>query len=98
MPLPIPGESGIPKNAIVHGECGSWWTGAERAHCSGCHLTLSGMTAFVRHRRGLRCNPPAEIGLVPREKPYGVLWGMPAPENGFNFAFADRNDDTEEAA
>ena len=76
---------GIPKNAIWHGQCKRWWTGEERSHCGGCHITLSGLTAFERHRKGMRCNPPEEVGLAPREKPYGVLWGLPAPENGYGW-------------
>jgi hypothetical protein len=83
VPLPIPGRNGIPKNAIVHGACGSWWTGAERSHCGSCHLTYSSLTAFDRHRKAGQCQPPASVGLVPRVKPYGTLWGFPAPEGGY---------------
>lgn len=91
MALPTPGKNGIPKNAIVHGACGAWWSGEERSHCGGCHVTLTGLTAFERHRRGMRCNPPETVGLVAREKPFGLLWGMPAPENGYAWR---RSDDT----
>lgn len=66
---------------ITHGQCGKWWTGAERSHCGGCHEMFSSLTAFEKHRRGLRYNDPAGIGLEPREKPFGVLWGHPAPES-----------------
>lgn len=83
MALPIPGENGVPKNAIVHGACERWWTGNERSHCGGCHLTLTSLTAFDRHRKGGRCNDPASVGLVAREKPFGTLWGTPAPEGGY---------------
>jgi hypothetical protein len=79
MPLPIPGRDGIPENAIVHG-CGAWWTGAERSHCGGCHITLSSLTAFEIHRKHTTCNDPASMGLVAREKPFGVLWGCPGPD------------------
>ncbi|MFJ4808529.1 FDXHR family putative zinc-binding protein [Streptomyces longwoodensis] len=72
----------IPKNAIWHG-CGNWWTGEERSHCGGCHQTFTSLTSFERHRKGLRCNPPQEVGLVARQKPYGTLWGLPAPEGGY---------------
>ena len=83
----------IPKNAIVHGACGRWWTGVERSHCGGCHETFTGLTAFERHRKGLRCNPPTEVGLVAREKPYGTLWGQPAPEGGYSFLRATQGDE-----
>jgi hypothetical protein len=78
-PTPNP----IPPNAIRHGACKRWWTGAERSHCGGCCRTFSSLTAFERHRRGLRCNDPASVGLVAREKPYGVLWGLPGPDGGY---------------
>jgi hypothetical protein len=78
-PTPAP----IPANAIRHGQCGSWWTGAERSHCGGCHATFSSLTSFERHRKGMTCNPPEEVGLVARQKPYGVLWGLPAPVGGY---------------
>lgn len=78
----------IPANAIFH-SCGSWWTGATRSHCAapGCHLTFSGETAAEKHRVGKhgvdrRCVDPASVGLVPREKPYGILWAFPTPEDG----------------
>lgn len=83
MALPIPGRDGVPKNAIVHGACGSWWTGEERSHCGGCCRTFTALTSFERHRKGLRCNPPEDVGLVAREKPYGTLWGLPAPVGGY---------------
>ncbi|GAB3251722.1 FDXHR family putative zinc-binding protein [Kineosporia babensis] len=65
---------------IYHGACGKSWTGLTRAHCSGCHATMVN-SAFDKHQRirGGRvvCLPPAEVGLVAREKSWGVLWGMP---------------------
>lgn len=72
-----------PASAIVHGACGSWWTGAERSHCGGCCKTFTSLTSFEKHRKGLRCNDPASVGLVARQKPYGELWGLPAPEGGY---------------
>lgn len=83
--LPIPGRNGIPAQAIVHGACRKWWTGNERSHASCCHETFSSLTAFDRHRKGGQCNDPASVGLVARAKPYGTLWGFPAPEGGYAF-------------
>lgn len=83
-----PSQSARPANAIVHGECDRWWTGVGRAHCAapGCHLTFSGDSAAEKHRVGTpgvdrRCVDPASVGLVPREMPYGVLWGWPGPDD-----------------
>lgn len=78
-----------PKTATRHGACGRWWTGAERSHCGGCHQTFTGMSAFERHRKGLRCNDPASVGLVARFRPYGVLWGWPAPDGGMGGVHED---------
>lgn len=86
----------IPPNAIFHGECGKWWTGTERSHASCCHETFASLTAFERHRKGLRCNPPESVGLERRDKPYGVLWGNPAPAGGFAGIFTkDQNGATD---
>lgn len=81
-------QSPRPANAIVHGECGQWWTGVSRAHCPapGCHRTFSGDSAAEKHRIGTpgvdrRCVDPTTVGLVPRQTPYGILWGWPGPDN-----------------
>ncbi|ELP67711.1 hypothetical protein STRTUCAR8_08608 [Streptomyces turgidiscabies Car8] len=87
MAHPTPGCDGIPKNAIVHGACGQWWTGNERSHASCCHRTFSSLSAFDKHRKGGTCNSPDTVGLVSRQKPYGLLWGWPAPEGGMAAAY-----------
>ncbi|MEH0542962.1 hypothetical protein QA802_07735 [Streptomyces sp. B21-105] len=83
MDTRTPTPTQLPPNAIRHGQCGAWWTGAERSHCGGCHLTYSSLTSFERHRKGGRCNDPASVGLVARQKPYGELWGLPGPDGGY---------------
>jgi hypothetical protein len=75
----------LPWGAITHGSCTSWWTGASRAHCPACHRTFSCDSAADEHRTGRygqdrHCVDPAGVGLVARERPYGVLWGWPGPE------------------
>jgi len=75
MATPTPSCDGLPANAIVHGACGNWWTGGERSHCGSCHRTFTSLTAFELHRRGLRCNDPAAVGLVVRVERFGPLWG-----------------------
>ncbi len=77
--------AGIPADAIRHGrEC--WWTGTRVAHCGGCCRHFSSTTAFDQHQRGGKpgalCREPAEVGLAPIAKPYGVLWSW--PDNGRN--------------
>ena len=78
-----PQDAPLPKNAIRHGACGRWWTGTERSHASCCHRTFSSLSAFDAHRKGGRCNHPAAVGLIARTKPYGDLWGWPAPDGGY---------------
>lgn len=86
---------------IVHGACGKWWTGNSRAHCGACHETFSSESAANRHRVGnfgvdRRCVDPASVGLVAREKPWGSMWGHPAPEGGRTWGpDADDDNDTE---
>lgn len=82
----------IPPNAIRHGECGKWWTGAERSHASCCHRTFSSLSAFDHHRKGGRCNDPATLGLVARSKPFGDLWGWPGPVGGYGALHNDDGD------
>lgn len=75
-----------PWNAATH-SCGAWWTGLTRSHCPACHRTFSTDGAANKHRPGKfgidrRCADPASVGLVPVQKPYGVLWQHPGPEDG----------------
>lgn len=78
----------LPWNVITHG-CGAWWTGTGRAHCAadGCHRTFSCDSAAELHRKGKpgidrRCVDPAEVGLVAKQMPWGVMWQHPGPEPG----------------
>lgn len=84
---PVQAPASLPSNAIRHPACGGWWTGAGRSHCPACCRTFSCDSAADRHRVGAfgvdrRCADPASVGLVPRERPYGVLWGHPGPDEG----------------
>lgn len=51
------------------GRCGQRWGGTLTAHCSGCHQTFTGLTAFDRHRDGdhakstRHCRTPHDVGL-----------------------------------
>lgn len=78
---------------ITHGECGTWWLGKERSHASCCHRTFTCLSAFERHRRGLRCNDPSTVGLVPRPGPGGELWGWPAPTGGMRALYDSNNEE-----
>lgn len=55
--------------------CPSRWSGLSRAHCSGCHLTFTGVTMFDRHRNSDGCANPVDLGMVLRA---GGIWGAPA--------------------
>ena len=97
MSLPIPGRDGIPENAIVHG-CGAWWTGNERSHCGGCHITLTSLTAFETHRKGMRCNDPSSVGLVLRQARFGDLWGGAGPDEATSARLAEQRATADAAA
>lgn len=61
---------------LTCGGCPSTWTGLSRAHCSACHLTFTGVSAFDRHRGADgECLLPPNLGMVLRE---GGIWGAPA--------------------
>ena len=85
---PVQRNEALPVNAIRHPACGDWWTGLSRSHCPSCHRTFSTDSAADKHRIGKhgtdrRCADPASVGLVAREKPYGLLWGFPGPDGGY---------------
>lgn len=66
---------------ITHGECGKKWTGAARAHCSGCHETFNRDSVASKHRVGAfgidrRCVDPATVGLVRGDD--GIWRGEPS--------------------
>lgn len=78
------------QSLITCGGCGKFWSGAGRAHCAakGCHETFSCDSAADKHRTGTfgvdrHCMDPATAGLVPHEKPWGVLWSHPGPVDGY---------------
>lgn len=78
---------------VTH-SCGASWTGTRAAHCGGCCLTFSSLTAFDAHQRGGMpgriCRKPDEVGLVPVEKPYGVLWSWPGADRNPHAAADER--------
>ena len=64
-----------PANAIMTNCCSAWWTGLTAAHCSACHETFTGITAFDLHRRRGKCLWPPDIGLVAANRPWSG-WGL----------------------
>lgn len=50
--------------AHVCNGCSATWTGSLACHCSVCHETFVGITAFDRHRVSYACKLPNKIGLV----------------------------------
>lgn len=71
--------------SVQHPACGAHWTGTRTAHCAACHLTTSGIHAFDAHQRItggiLHCLPPDKAGLVPAQRPWGLLWMLPAQDS-----------------
>lgn len=65
-----------PSSAITTNCCDAWWTGLSAAHCSACHTTFTGVTAFDLHRRDGKCLNPADIGLVLTGRAWPG-WGWP---------------------
>jgi hypothetical protein len=67
-----------PVALISHGKCGSQWSGTRTAHCGACCSTFSSLTAFDQHQRNVEpgelCRKPQDAGLVPVDRPWGVMW------------------------
>jgi hypothetical protein len=40
---------------------------SRQGHCSVCHRTFAGVTAFDLHRRGGQCAKPEDIGMIQRD-------------------------------
>jgi hypothetical protein len=55
--------------------------GSSYSHCTSCHLTFSGESAFDLHWKGRgddrHCVPPQEVNLVPYDRSIGVVYGKP---------------------
>lgn len=66
-------------------KCHARWGGLNTSHCSGCHITLTGLTAFDKHRSGSHsqgtrhCLSPEKVGLVDAGRAY-PCWGLPGGE------------------
>lgn len=76
-----------PPNATTCARCQKWWGGLNTGHCTGCHQTFTGITAFDRHRTGSHardtrtCLDPAEVGLVESDRAY-PCWANPGNWTG----------------
>jgi len=63
------------------GRCPNRWGGLKTAHCSACHRTFTGLTAFDKHREGSHpnstrhCVDPETVGLVDAGRAY-PCWGF----------------------
>lgn len=61
------------------GGCDSRWGGLLTSHCTGCHQTFSGLTAFDKHRTGSHAK--GRFCLDPRttvdENPESASFGKP---------------------
>lgn len=67
--------------------CDARWGGSLTAHCSGCHITVTGLTAFDKHRdgshaKGRFCLTPEDAGLVITNRLY-PCFGLPGAETHY---------------
>lgn len=74
-----------PRQATECPRCTSWWTGLNTSHCTACHRTFTGITAFDKHRDGSHsastrhCVEPESVGLVDAGRAY-PCWGFPGTD------------------
>ena len=61
-------------------KCSATWGGMNTAHCSGCHTTFTGITAFDAHRRGGECIPAESAGLTLTKRAY-PCYGYPSDDS-----------------
>lgn len=67
---------------VVCPRCDAWWSGLNTCHCSVCHHTLTGYTAFDAHRAGSHakgerhCLTMEESGMVDAGRGY-PCWTIP---------------------
>lgn len=57
--------------------CANTWSGTQKCHCSGCHVTFGGVSGFDKHRQDFRCIDPAYVDLVLNAE---GCWVHPVPE------------------
>ncbi|MGH3745794.1 MAG: hypothetical protein ACRDT8_00160 [Micromonosporaceae bacterium] len=60
--------------------CTDTWGGTKTAHCAGCCVTFTALTAFDAHRRDWACRRPEDSGLADsgrRTQSGAVIWGWP---------------------
>lgn len=69
--------------------CGARWGGLSTGHCTGCHRTFTGITAFDKHRSGSHsadtrhCVDPATVGLIDANRAY-ACWGFPSGDRDWS--------------
>lgn len=88
----LPGVTGADtpdRREVVRCRKGCEWTGRGACHCSACHQTFTGLTAFDKHRAGVGdgpCRTPDSIGLVHNDIRH--MWQFPG--NGEERSYGDR--------
>lgn len=60
--------------------CTAEWGGLTTCHCSGCHVTFTGISAFDAHRRAGKCLPAESVGLSPTNRAY-PCYGYPRDDS-----------------
>lgn len=73
-------------------KCSAEWGGMNTCHCSGCHTTFTGITAFDAHRRGGQCIPAESAGLTLTKRAY-PCYGYPADDSGAWWADSGETED-----
>lgn len=67
------------------GGCTERWSGSAVCHCSGCHRTFTGLTAFDYHQTEKGCRDPRAVKKPMRTDGYG-RWGWPETEGALRAA------------
>jgi len=60
-------------------KCTERWVGVRAAHCTGCHRTFKSVWGFDKHRVGIICKHPMDLGMEMNEK---GIWVKPNPKYG----------------
>jgi hypothetical protein len=62
--------------------CGEQWTGYATCHCSACHITVTDISAFDKHRHRGRCLDPEAAGLTKIRRAQWTGWALLLDQRG----------------
>jgi len=49
-------------------KCHERWVSMKAAHCTGCHQMFKSVSGFDKHRVGMKCNDPDDLGMQMDER------------------------------